>query len=80
MDLNIKTKFDVGQTVYKCKPDTHFVDGKYVTEWIEDETPYVVNSVRLHIHEDRISIYYRLDGFPKSFKEKHLYSSLEEIK
>lgn len=80
MDLNIKTKFDVGQTVYKCKPDTHFVEGKYVTEWIADETPQVVKSIRIHIYGDRISIYYRLEGFPKSFKEKHLYSSLEEIK
>lgn len=80
MDLNIKTKFDVGQTVYKCKPDTHFVEGKYVTEWIADETPCVIESIRIRVYNDDISVKYRLVGFPKSFREKHLYSSLEEIK
>lgn len=79
MDLNITTKFNVGQTVYKRKPAYRFIEGQNVIVWEPDETPYIVKSVRIHVHEEYTSVYYRLDGIQKSVKEKHLYSSLEEM-
>ena len=78
MNLNIKTKFKVGQEVYICKPDWPFIEGKYVMKYIPDPQPYNITSIRVHVYDNYTSIYYRLDGHPKSFKEKWVYESLDE--
>lgn len=78
MDLNIKTKFYVGQEVFICKPEWPFVEGKFVLKYVPDPQPYRITSIRIHHYSDYTSIYYRLDGHQKSFKEKWIYSSVEE--
>lgn len=78
MEINISTKFTVGQEVFICRPDWHFVEGKYVSNYIPDPQPYKITSVRVHVYNDYTSVYYRLDGHTKPFKEKWIHETVEE--
>lgn len=78
MELNIQTKFNVGQEVFICKPEWPFVEGKYVLQYVPDPQPYRIISVRTHTYADYTSVYYRLDGHQKSFKENWIYATLDD--
>lgn len=78
MNINVKTKFNVGQEVFICTPEYHFKEGKHIVVYTPDPQPYRVTSIRIHTYNDYTSIYYRLDGHSKSFKEKWIHKTLEE--
>lgn len=80
MELNIKTKFDVGQKVYIYQKDIAFRDGDFISVYTPDPTPYQITSIRTHTYNDYQSIYYRLDGHKHSFREDKLFESLEDMK
>jgi hypothetical protein len=78
MELNIKTTFDVGQEVFICKPEWPFIEGKFVMKYVPDPQSYRITSIRTHTYEDYTSVYYRLDGHTKSFKEKWIHATYED--
>lgn len=80
MDLNIKTKFDVGQSVFILKKETVFKEGNFVSINIADPNAYIVTSIRTHTYKDYQSVYYRLDGHKHSFREDMVFASYDEAK
>jgi hypothetical protein len=78
MDLNIKTKFELGQEVFICRKEMVFKEGKYVKVYVPDPEPYHITSIRTHTYPEYQSIYYRLDGHQVSYPEKWVYASYEE--
>lgn len=71
MNINRKTKFNIGDTVYT--PD--IFDGEYYPNG-----PYKVKSIYLDVFEEVILVKYRVENLYSDLWEHHCFNSLEECK
>lgn len=67
MNLNITTKFNVGDKVY--------VADAYYENWHPDKTPHRISEVIIKIF-DKVRISYRIDRY--TYEESTCFSSYEE--
>lgn len=79
MNINLTTKYDLGQKVYMCKTALDFSRGYFIDVMVPDSTPYTITSIRTHNYPGYASIYYRLDGKQESYREDKLFRTMEEV-
>lgn len=77
MDIQIKTKFNIGDNVYSCNKHSQFYNGAYIDLYCPSSNPYKVTGINILHRADGTKVYYTC--YPnKEYSEEVLFNSLEE--
>lgn len=77
MDIQIKTKFDIGQEVYTCYKSVYFKDGDFVDTFVPDKEPRTIKSVTILKEAYHTNILYSFVN-KNSCLEDMVFNTLEE--
>lgn len=82
MDIQVKTKFNIGQEVYVCNQTRHFIMGEYKTKFIPMNIPLVITQIMICVDAKHSSVQYHLFGnnnIKYSYSENLLFDSFEDV-